>query len=73
LTITHTRRNRSGSPGRTLIYAVIAGITGIVVVAFTNGISSEVYPALLGPHRGRLTAIEIAFFGVIFVELLEDV
>jgi small-conductance mechanosensitive channel len=61
---------KAGSVRRTLGLAIIAGIVGLVLIALTNGLSSQVVPTSLEPHRSHLTSAEVALFGVIFIELL---
>jgi small-conductance mechanosensitive channel len=70
VTVSHAIDQKDGSVRRTLGLAIIIGVVGLVFIALTNGLGSQVFPASLEPHRGHLTSAEVAFFGVIFVELL---
>jgi small-conductance mechanosensitive channel len=62
--------DKAGSARRTLGLAIITGVAGLVLIALTNGLGSQVFPTSLEPYRSHLTSAEIALFGIIFIELL---
>jgi small-conductance mechanosensitive channel len=70
VTVSQAVDKKAGGFRKTLGLAIITGVVGLVFIALTNGLGSQVFPASLEPHRGHLTSAEVAFFGVIFVELL---
>jgi small conductance mechanosensitive channel len=55
---------------RTLISAIVVAVLGALLIGATVGLSAEIYPTYLEPHRGRFVAAEVALFGILFVEMV---
>lgn len=55
---------------RTIISTIVVAVLGAILIGTTIGLSAEIYPAYLAPHRGRFVAAEVALFGILFVELV---